>query len=929
MKTISVAPNLILIVWFMCYKDTILFGKKILNYRILSTILFFCVFVSWSQNGTYILDYTTLPNGANVGEAGTNRSGITPFTIDKKNMRSQYVYRAHEIENLGGPIGVGGIITSIAFNVVGVLPAAGIQPENFIIKIGHTPDNVLSGRYNMPANDLEVYKTVHALNITQNGWYELELDQGFVWDGSANIIVEICKSNDEFASPNFRVKASQINLPSAIHLSRSLYTNNNNNPQTPGCDMYANGAINLTSDNTTAQSDVNRRQRPDIKLQFACNGLPESGVTIIKLNHDGFYCEDDRVTLAIENGDMSSRLTYQWQVTNDEGNSNSWTDVPGATGEELVVERTEENLFYRRVTTCASIGGSNAVPVEVEGYNTYTGEGIWTRGTNDFTSQTLLIDSNFNSDDFAGIFDACSLIVNTGVTFTVNENDVIKLKDKLVVRPGGNLIFENGASLLQENPDAENIGDIRYHRNTTSVRLLDYTYWSSPVEGLTPTAFSPGTPTNKIYHWNHITQAWAGGTHNQPMIQGKGYIIRAPNGFPVSGPGQVFEGLFVGKPNNGNISVPVTTKNPDSESTVVFWNLIGNPYPSTLDADKFLIENQDKIDGTLYFWTHNSSPSNAYTGNHTYNYNVGDFATYNFTGSVGTPPTPPEDIDPGYVLNTSEPCKYIASGQGFMVGGGDVPGSVLFTNDMRVGENNDLFFRTAPPTAVNEIEKHRLWLEVVHEEGTFKQFLLGFVNGATDDLDWGYDGKMLEGGETLIYTVVGEQQLTIDGRSLPFTTDKTVPLVFSSTKNGEFTIGMYNWDGLFESQEVFLEDSYTGVIHNIKNDPYVFESVAGVYEDRFILRFTNETLNVSGFEAETNNVIGFVNEGQLNLQSFHENILSVQLFDLQGRMYKEWLHLNDNRVALPLLESSSQLLVAKIILHNNSKHTIKLLINKN
>jgi hypothetical protein len=29
--------------------------------------------------------------------------------------------------------------------------------------------------------------------------------------------------------------------------------------------------------------------------------------------------------------------------------------------------------------------------------------------------------------------------------------------------------------------------------------------------------------------------------------------------------------------------------------------LIGNPYPSAIDADKFINTNKDKIDGTLYF----------------------------------------------------------------------------------------------------------------------------------------------------------------------------------------------------------------------------------------------------------------------------------------------------------------------------------------
>jgi hypothetical protein len=35
--------------------------------------------------------------------------------------------------------------------------------------------------------------------------------------------------------------------------------------------------------------------------------------------------------------------------------------------------------------------------------------------------------------------------------------------------------------------------------------------------------------------------------------------------------------------------------------------LMGNPYPSALDADKFLDANASLIEGTIYFWTHNTS----------------------------------------------------------------------------------------------------------------------------------------------------------------------------------------------------------------------------------------------------------------------------------------------------------------------------------
>jgi hypothetical protein len=57
-------------------------------------------------------------------------------------------------------------------------------------------------------------------------------------------------------------------------------------------------------------------------------------------------------------------------------------------------------------------------------------------------------------------------------------------------------------------------------------------------------------------------------------------------------------------------------------------NLVGNPYPSALDANLFFSENSVNL-GTIYLWTHNTAiTNNLYTSD--------DYATYNLLGGVGT-----------------------------------------------------------------------------------------------------------------------------------------------------------------------------------------------------------------------------------------------------------------------------------------------------
>jgi hypothetical protein len=92
-----------------------------------------------------------------------------------------------------------------------------------------------------------------------------------------------------------------------------------------------------------------------------------------------------------------------------------------------------------------------------------------------------------------------------------------------------------------------------------------------------------------------------------------------------------FTKTFTGIPNNG--SIPITIGVTDS------FNLIGNPYPSALDADKFY-RKIEGARGTIYFWTHSTAitlraglaAGTAGSGDLAYTSN--DYASYNTTGGV-------------------------------------------------------------------------------------------------------------------------------------------------------------------------------------------------------------------------------------------------------------------------------------------------------
>ena len=113
-------------------------------------------------------------------------------------------------------------------------------------------------------------------------------------------------------------------------------------------------------------------------------------------------------------------------------------------------------------------------------------------------------------------------------------------------------------------------------------------------------------------------------------------IVRAPQTYSTNPlTKQSYAAVFKGTPNNGSIYVPVTKGSLPGITDDDKWNLIGNPYPSAISATEFTSANSTKVDGTLYFWTHNSAPSADYpeqfydNGTAVYNYSNADYAMWN------------------------------------------------------------------------------------------------------------------------------------------------------------------------------------------------------------------------------------------------------------------------------------------------------------
>ncbi|NRT16275.1 hypothetical protein HNP99_002639 [Flavobacterium sp. 28A] len=597
----------------------------------------------------------------------------------------------------------------------------------------------------------------------------------------------------------------------------------------------------------------------------------------------------------------------------------NWTINPGAitgTGATTTVSGLTAGTTYTFTVSngsCTSGSSSNAVVNTVQTVN-YNGS-TWS-GIPDLNKIGVITGTGTISSDV----DLCSCTVNAGVQATVASGKTLKLQNQLTVN--GTMIFNDLSSLVQINDAAVNTGNITYKRQTPIVTNFDYTYWSSPVKNQKLIDFSPTTLGDKFLSFDSTINNWKyEDAYNTTMVAGKGYIIRGPQENYAPGPINLYEPSFIGEPINGVVSVAI--------GGTRVSNLIGNPYPSALNADAFLTANNSVLSGTLYFWTHNTSIqlasniTNGTAGSGSYAYTSDDYASYNLTGGTGTRAS----ISSG--PNTSIPDGQIAAGQGFF-GTSIAPGTAMFNNAMRLKAgaiiDNSKFFRLASTSKTTvDVEKNRLWLNLVNDQGAFKQTLVGYITGATNEYESAYDGSSFNANAYInFYSLLSTSAMAIQGRALPFDENDTVPLGYKSNIAGDFKIAIDQVDGLFTSQVVYLEDKLLNVIHNLKESPYAFTTEIGVFNERFAILYANKTLGTDDFDTLNNTVFVATNNKEITITASVELIDKVFVYDFSGRQLYSKIAIDSNEVVVKNLTHANGALIVKVVLNNGKMITRKI-----
>ncbi len=380
--------------------------------------------------------------------------------------------------------------------------------------------------------------------------------------------------------------------------------------------------------------------------------------------------------------------------------------------------------------------------------------------------------------------------------------------------------------------------------------------------------------------------------------------IEAGEGFTMKGPGtgsfdQQQNYVFRGKPNNGSINL---TLNADNDY------LVGNPYPSAIDAHQFIVDNGLKnnindlplINGTLYFWEHWGGGSHS-----TADYR-GGYATYNFSGGVGAPSLGTKDANfatGGIPMKV--PNRYIPVGKGFFVVG-KRSGNVEFNNAQRVYKKEN------EPEPEDLRPKIRLGFNSVNT--IHRQLLLTIDENTSTGYDWGYDAELFHQQKDDMFWVINGENYNIQG-SNSLDTVTRYPMGITVKSSGLNSIMIDALEQIPDGLDIFIHDIENDSYHDLSAADFQFYLPIGSYSERFELTFSaqpDESLSTDDKKLKSLELFYSGNSKKLVLVNPNaETIQSIDIYDMLGQkvlMISGILETEYSEYLIPILSSGQYIL---------------------
>jgi hypothetical protein len=564
------------------------------------------------------------------------------------------------------------------------------------------------------------------------------------------------------------------------------------------------------------------------------------------------------------------------------------------------------------------------------------GTGVWDGGSssnvteapNDSDDSKLVtIDSNGGADAILteNVEIGC-LWIKSGSTLTVNTNLYLQITDDL--RLDGDLRMVGDAQLIQTHTSGSKVtglGKFYIDQTATASTVFQYNYLSSPVvsigddtftvsdvlkDGSTPTS-AISTPSDIAFQdYNGNSNSLNGNNSTSPITIANYWIYGYVNGltgtswiqqketgsfdpgdsFILKGPGAPQNYTFVGTPNDGDITTTISAGHN---------SLLGNPYPSALDADEFFADNSSVI-STLYFWEHTGDGSSHNQGQYEGGYGIRN-------ASTGTAATVAIENTAGLGNGIYyAPEQYIPVAQGFFLKAGLNGGTITFNNSQRAYQGlgaNSVFFKETRKKSrkisniISTLPVLKLGFEYKNSENIdlHRQVALSFKEGNSYLRDEGFDSQVFDIDNTdlffkfesnrEIYAIAGIQEIS---------DNLEVPLTIRMNYDGKSFIMVD--DKLNIDRPIYLVDKLINSEIELNEVPIELNLSKGTYENRYYISFKSQGTLILNRPQKNNSVTISYDEKNKSFEIQKETSLRVtkiELYNTLGTKIKSWKSKNN------------------------------------
>ncbi len=430
-------------------------------------------------------------------------------------------------------------------------------------------------------------------------------------------------------------------------------------------------------------------------------------------------------------------------------------------------------------------------------------------------------------------------------------------------------LINNGKIILPANDstyaqmlhvNCSGIGVLEQHMFLSSPDAKWYTLGSpsaAPLNSMADSSahFNTSTfQTSPVFYWDENNGQYdIPSSNSEIMNPGRGYLVFAgstSNGtFTTSVPGTL---KTIGTLTDAN-PVDITLKHSPlapGQNITVFgeedgWNLSANPYPISYD------------------WYNHSVPDHTEATIYVPNATNNGFIAIGVTETDSTRYLPPMQ---GFWIRTEQSLNNGSS-------------TLQLQPNHRVFNRQNKLKRTQ--------QNHPRFKFALTNQSNHKDYVtVGFHPDATEQFDARFDGHKRQNDPSLgsVWAMHNNRAHAI--LYLPTLIDnRAIPLSFSSPNNNTFTFELVN-DYTNSAYGLWLEDTKTSMIYNLRENDYSFHSAEDTVENRYVLHIGSRPTSVTKMSEDISSI--WWHERMLFIESEHQT--EVSLVSINGTTVKNFEH---------------------------------------